>query len=55
MTAIKICGNNHARLTKVAGQITAKTGKIATYDDAVGALLDKWEQEQTESKGTKEL
>jgi hypothetical protein len=43
MKTLKISDQTHAQLTKIVGQLTAETGKIATYEDAINELLDKYE------------
>jgi hypothetical protein len=39
MKTLKISDQTHVKLTKIVGQLTAETGKIATYEDAINALL----------------
>ncbi len=39
---LKITEATHQELTKVKGAITAKTGKDATYDDAILELIKSW-------------
>jgi hypothetical protein len=39
MKTIKISDQTHAKLTRLVGKLTAKTGKKQTYDDATRALL----------------
>jgi hypothetical protein len=41
MKTLKISDQTHAELTRVAGQLTAESGKIRTYEDAVEALLHR--------------
>lgn len=41
MKTIKISDQTHAELTRIAGQLTAESGKIKTYEDAIEALLHK--------------
>ena len=47
MKTLKISDQTHAKLTKIVGQLTAETGKIATYEDAICALLSKYETNAT--------
>jgi len=39
MKTLKIREETHRELTKFKGQLTAKTGKEASYDDAIAELL----------------
>jgi hypothetical protein len=39
MKMLKITEETHTELTKVKGQLTANTGKVATYDDAILYLI----------------
>ena len=47
MKTIKISDQTHAKLTRVVGQLTAKSGKIKTYEDAICTLLYKYEKKVT--------
>jgi hypothetical protein len=47
MKTLKISDQTHAKLTRIVGQLTAETGKIATYEDAICALLSKYEANAT--------
>jgi hypothetical protein len=40
MKALKVSDQTHARLTVIVGKLTAASGKIKTYEDAVEALLN---------------
>jgi hypothetical protein len=42
LKTLKINESTHQELTKVKGSITAKTGKDATYDDAILELIRVW-------------
>ncbi len=44
MKALKVSDQTHARLTVVVGKLTAATGKIKTYEEAICALLDCYEE-----------
>jgi hypothetical protein len=39
MKTLKISDQTHAELTRIAGLLTAESGKVKTYEDAVEALL----------------
>jgi hypothetical protein len=39
MKMLKITEETHTELTKIKGQLTANTGKAATYDDAILYLI----------------
>ena len=41
MKAIKVSDQTHAELTRVVGLLTAESGIVKTYEDAVEALLHK--------------
>ena len=41
MKTIKISDQTHAELTRVAGLLTAESGKVKTYENAMEALLHK--------------
>jgi hypothetical protein len=41
MKAVKISDQTHSELTRIVGQLTAASGKVKTYEDAVEALLHK--------------
>ena len=41
MKAIKISDQTHSELTRIVGQLTAESGIVKTYEDAVEALLHK--------------
>ena len=41
MKTLKISDQTHAELTKIAGQLTAESGKIKTYEEAIEALLHR--------------
>ncbi|MCW3994520.1 MAG: hypothetical protein NWE98_00015 [Candidatus Bathyarchaeota archaeon] len=47
MKTIRISDETHAKLTRIVGQLTATTGKIKTYEDAINELLSKHEQAAT--------
>jgi hypothetical protein len=47
MKTLKISDQTHAKLTKIVGQLTAETGKIATYEDAISALLKEVERKES--------
>jgi hypothetical protein len=47
MKTIKISNQTHAKLTKIVGQLTAETGKIATYEEAISALLKEVERKES--------
>lgn len=49
MKTLKISDQNHARLTKVVGQLIAKSGKINTYENAISVLLDMYEEKEASS------
>jgi hypothetical protein len=44
MKALKVSDQTHARLTVVVGKLTAASGKIKTYEEAICALLDRYEE-----------
>jgi hypothetical protein len=46
MKTLKISDQTHAKLTKIVGQLTSKTGKINTYEDVINELLDKYENRE---------
>jgi hypothetical protein len=41
MKAIKISDKSHAELTSLVGQLTAESGQIKTYENAIEALLHR--------------
>ncbi len=41
MKAIKISDQTHSELTRIVGKLTAESGIVKTYEDAVKALLHK--------------
>ena len=41
MKALKISNQTHSELTKVVGQLTAKSCKIKTYEEAIEVLLNR--------------
>ena len=41
MKAIKISDQTHSELTRIVGKLTAESGVVKTYEDAVEALLHK--------------
>ena len=41
MKALKISDQTHSELTRIVGQLTAESGIVKTYEDAVKALLHK--------------
>ena len=43
---LRIAEATHQELTKVKGSITAKTGKEATYDDAILELIRIWKSQK---------
>jgi hypothetical protein len=45
LKTLKITEATHQELTKVKGSITAKTGKDATYDDAILELINFWKSQ----------
>jgi hypothetical protein len=45
-TTIRIGKNTHTDLLKVMGQIQARTGKIATLDDALKELLENYKKKK---------
>ncbi|MBT0160194.1 hypothetical protein G4O51_09440 [Candidatus Bathyarchaeota archaeon A05DMB-2] len=47
MKTIKISDEKHAKLTRIVGQLTAESGKIRTYEDAINELLTKYENKAT--------
>ena len=47
MKTLRISDETHAKLTRVVGQLTAVTGKIRTYEDAINELLSKYENKAT--------
>jgi len=44
MKTLKIKEETHLELTKVKGQITARTGSEATYDDAILELIKNFKE-----------
>lgn len=44
MKALKVSDQTHARLTVVVGKLTAASGKIKTYEEAICTLLDSSEE-----------
>jgi hypothetical protein len=41
MKAIKISDQTHSELTRIVGKLTAESGIVKTYEDAMEALLHK--------------
>jgi hypothetical protein len=41
LKTLKISDRVHAKLTSVVGRLMAETGKMKTYSDATGAILNK--------------
>ena len=41
MKTLKISDQTHAELTREVGQLTAESGKINTYEEAIEALLHR--------------
>lgn len=43
LKTIKISGSNYEALTRLKGELTAKTGRNASYDDVIRELIKKKE------------
>jgi hypothetical protein len=41
MKTLKVSDQTHGELTRVAGQLTAESGKIKAYEEAIEALLHR--------------
>ena len=41
MKTLKVSDQTHAELTRVAGQLTAESGKLKTYEETIIALLHR--------------
>jgi hypothetical protein len=46
LKTLKIAELTHQELTKVKGSITARTGKDATYDEAILELIKLWKNQK---------
>jgi hypothetical protein len=43
---LKISDNLHIELTKVKGELTAATGKEATYENTITELIKFWKKQR---------
>ena len=50
MKILKVKETTHKELTKIIGQITAKKGIRATYDDAIMFLIEKFRERVKQEK-----
>jgi len=47
---LKISEETHRLLTKVKGELTARDGKLKTFDETIAELIDFWRKKKLEDQ-----
>ncbi|MEM2506203.1 MAG: hypothetical protein QXF61_04080 [Nitrososphaeria archaeon] len=50
MKTIRVSDETHKKLTEILGKLTAETGKIHTYEDAINALIKVFNYDQNKNQ-----